>query len=85
MSKQHKGFNTLNYNRFTCNGCGVETVIEPGQIFDGNMNCECKGKKLDDTEISTPVQFAPFLVPKQFHLVTLPAHLQKSSPLFLLQ
>lgn len=52
----HKGFSTLNYNRFECNGCNEITVIEPGQIFTGEMNCKCKVKEaLDNTEVSTPV------------------------------
>ena len=55
---EHKGYSTLNYNRFTCIGCYAETVIEPGQIFTGKMNCKCEVNKtvpLDDKELSTVV------------------------------
>jgi negative regulator of genetic competence, sporulation and motility len=35
-------FKTINYTRFVCTKCHIETVIEPGQLFDGVMNCKCK-------------------------------------------
>lgn len=53
------GFSTINYTRLTCRSCSAVTVIEPGQTFDGKMNCTCKAVapvKMDADEISVPVQ-----------------------------
>jgi hypothetical protein len=53
MSKSK--FKSINYSRVVCEGCGIETVIEPGREF-GGLNCSCNDKpKLDDKEISLPV------------------------------
>lgn len=49
-------FMSINYSRVVCEGCGEESIIEPGTEFHG-LNCSCKVKaKKDDKEISTPVQ-----------------------------
>jgi hypothetical protein len=53
MSKSK--FKSINYSRVVCEGCGIETVIEPGREF-GGLNCSCNDKpKLNDKEISLPV------------------------------
>jgi hypothetical protein len=38
-------FKTINYTRFECTKCLAVTVIEPGKLFDGVMNCNCKKKE----------------------------------------
>lgn len=49
-------FKSINYSRVVCEDCGEATIIEPGTEFSG-LNCNCGEKpKLDDTEISKPVQ-----------------------------
>ena len=55
MSKSN--FNSINYSRVVCEGCGSETTIEPGRGFSG-LNCDCKDEAPQglDTELSTPVQ-----------------------------
>jgi len=49
-------FKSMNYILVTCEGCGTVTSIEPGAEF-GGLDCTCNTKvKLNDTEISKPVQ-----------------------------
>lgn len=50
-------FKSINYIQVNCEGCGATTSVEPGTEFS-KLNCNCKPEKpkLNDTEISKPVQ-----------------------------
>jgi len=50
-------FKSMNFMMVNCEGCGEKTTIEPGTEFSA-LNCNCKAEKpkLNDTEISKPVQ-----------------------------
>ena len=47
----------MNYILVECEGCRAKTSVEPGTEFS-KLNCDCKPDKLklNDTEISKPVQ-----------------------------
>lgn len=50
-------FKSMNYILVECEGCRAKTSVEPGTEFS-KLNCNCKPEKpkLNDTEISKPVQ-----------------------------